>query len=179
MPVAGGAAWVNAHLAGLAGVPEALPGVQRTTASTAVPAAPRSPAPAVQTSRRDTPSMTLARPSVTAAPSAAAGSASSSPIAYSSGSGQVPGIVAGPGSPTVVQMTPAQALATPVLAPTATAVVQRADPTPAPAGPVPTPYPTQGAELDELARALFPKFQRQLRMEYVYEREARGLPFDR
>jgi len=74
-------------------------------------------------------------------------------------------------------MTPAQALATPVLAPTATAVVQRQDS--APAGPAPVPSPGSTNDLDELARAIFPKIQRQLRMEYVYEREARGLPFDR
>jgi hypothetical protein len=45
---------------------------------------------------------------------------------------------------------------------------------------VPAPSPGGSRDdLDELARAIFPKIQRQLRMEYVYEREARGLPFDR
>ena len=130
--------------------------------------------PGVQASRRDPAPMTLARPAAAPAPAA---TTAPSPIAYASGAGQVPGIVAAPGGTTVVQMTPAQALATPVLAPTATAIVQRAD-SPAPA-PAPAPSGRSDGELEELARALFPRFQRQLRMEYVYEREARGLPFDR
>jgi len=33
-------------------------------------------------------------------------------------------------------------------------------------------------DLEELAKELFPRIQRQLRMQYVHEREARGLPFD-
>ena len=129
---------------------------------------------AVQTSRRE-PQMTLARPAAAsqAQPSAAFGA----PIAYAAGTGQVPGIVATPGAPMTVQMTPAQALQTPVLAPTATAVVQRADVAPAPS-PAPSGPDRSDGELEELARALFPRFQRQLRMEYVYEREARGLPYD-
>jgi len=119
--------------------------------------------------------MTLARPAAAspAQPSAAFGA----PIAYAAGTGQVPGIVGTPGAPMTVQMTPAQALQTPVLAPTATAVVQRADAAPAPSPAASEPDRSEG-ELEELARALFPRFQRQLRMEYVYEREARGLPYD-
>jgi hypothetical protein len=92
-------------------------------------------------------------------------------------SGVIPGITATPPSPPVVQTQPAAGPETaPVLAPTITAHVQRID-----GSPSPTAEPEDGrseSDLEELARALFPKFQRQLRMEYVYEREARGVPFD-
>jgi hypothetical protein len=66
----------------------------------------------------------------------------------------------------------------PLLAPTATAVVQRVEGTP------PAPPEKEEAEghsdneLDELARAIFGRIRNQLRYEYVYEREAKGLTFD-
>jgi hypothetical protein len=172
-----GAAWVNPNLAALIGTEPSLPALQRSSPAAAAAAISAAGPATVQTSRRE-PQMTLARPqSAAQAPTSAPFDA---PISYAAGSGQVPGIVATPGAPTTVQMTPAQALQTPVLAPTATAVVQRQDASPAPA---PAPdgggLPTSAGDLDALARALFPKFQRQLRMEYVYEREARGLPYDR
>jgi len=182
VPVAA-ATWVNPNLAALTGPEPALPALQRSPSAarsamaakaTAAPLALSAAGPAVQTSRRE-PQMTLARPAAAspAQPSAAFGA----PIAYAAGAGQVPGIVATPGAPMTVQMTPAQALQTPVLAPTATAVVQRADAAPGPS-PAPSEPDRSDGELEELARALFPRFQRQLRMEYVYEREARGLPYD-
>jgi hypothetical protein len=129
---------------------------------------------AVQRSHRAASEMTLARPQVAIA--AAGSSATAGQGSTMSPAGPTPGIVAGSSGTTVVQMTPAQALATPVIAPTATAIVQRADGAAPPAD-----EEAEGrseGELEELARALFPRIQRQLRMEYVYEREARGLPFD-
>jgi len=171
-----GAAWVNPNLAALTGTEPSLPALQRSPIAAAAAISAAGPA-TVQTSRRE-PQMTLARPQAGAQASTSA--PFGAPISYAAGAGQVPGIVATPGAPTTVQMTPAQALQTPVLAPTATAVVQRQDASPA-AAPAPDGggLPGSAGDLDELARALFPKFQRQLRMEYVYEREARGLPYDR
>jgi hypothetical protein len=119
--------------------------------------------------------MALARPQAAIAAAMASAGAAQAPAAGPTA--PTPGITAGSSGTTVVQMTPAQALATPVISPTATAIVQRAD------GAAPPPPDDEGegrseSDLEELARALFPRFQRQLRMEYVYEREARGLPFD-
>ena len=123
-----------------------------------------------------TPTMTLAHPSAGTQPSGAAQGSTTIHFPAAT-SGLVPGISATPPSPPVVQTQPAAAPATvPVLAPTITANVQRID-----GSPSPDPAPAEGqseSDLEELARALFPKFQRQLRMEYIYEREARGLPFD-
>jgi hypothetical protein len=66
----------------------------------------------------------------------------------------------------------------PVLAPTATAVVQRVEGAP-PAAPDNEESGEQSDnELDELARKLFGRFRNQLRYEYIYEREAKGLTFD-
>ena len=66
----------------------------------------------------------------------------------------------------------------PVLAPTATAVVQRIEGAP-PAAPADEESGEQSDnELDELARKLFGRFRNQLRYEYIYEREAKGLTFD-
>jgi hypothetical protein len=66
-----------------------------------------------------------------------------------------------------------------VLAPTATAIVQRVD------GAAPA-APSEGSgsgghsddELDDLARALFGRFRTRLRNEFIDEREAKGLTFD-
>jgi hypothetical protein len=119
--------------------------------------------------------MTLARPTISGQPGGQ--TAGSTTIHFPAAtSGVIPGITASPPSPPVVQTQPATPASAPVLAPTITANVQRID-----GSPPPVPAPDEGhseSELEELARALFPKFQRQLRMEYVYEREARGLPFD-
>jgi hypothetical protein len=65
-----------------------------------------------------------------------------------------------------------------VLSPTATAVVQRVEGAP-PAAPDNEESGEQSDnELDELARKLFGRFRNQLRYEYIYEREAKGLTFD-
>ena len=66
----------------------------------------------------------------------------------------------------------------PVLAPTATPVVQRVD------GAAPRVEPTAGSsvpsdeELDALVKASFGRFRTRLRNELIHEREARGLTFD-
>ena len=83
-----------------------------------------------------------------------------------------PGIVAATPGP-VVQPLPQAA---PVLAPTATAVVQRVD-----GAAPPAPTESEGhseSDLDDLARKLFGRFQNRLRAELIYEREAKGLSFD-
>lgn len=137
---------------------------------------PAAPAPS-HSDRRDAPAMTLARfAGPVAGSTSGSGSAGQAAMVLPAGSaGPSPGIV---GAPPSVQASTAATLAAPALAPTATAVVQRED-----AAAPPAPAEGQGpgrseGDLEELARALFPRFQRQLRMEYVYEREARGLPFD-
>ena len=72
---------------------------------------------------------------------------------------------------------PAPTPAAPVLAPTATPVIQRVD-TSAPPPPSKSGGERSDDELDELARALFGRFRNRLRSEYIYEREAKGLTFD-
>jgi hypothetical protein len=130
---------------------------------------------AVQTSRREAPSMALARPqAVVGAPAAIPYGAGATPLA---GIAPPARAIVADAAPQVVQTTVAGVQPGPLVVPAATAVVQRADSAP-PAAPAEAEGEGRSdGELEELARALFPRLQRQLRMEYVYELEARGLPF--
>jgi hypothetical protein len=112
--------------------------------------------------------MKLARP---APPAAVSPAAAASPTVARSIISDIPG---------PVQTTPiaAPAIAAPVLAPTATPIIQRIDGSSA-APPPPTESEGHSEdELDELARALFGRFRSRLRSEYIHEREAKGLIFD-
>jgi hypothetical protein len=135
--------------------PVAPMGVQRSPSSRAATASPSS--------------TILAR---SRAPAAAALSAAPQPASPSSPLG----IIAAAPPPPVAAPSVQASTAAPVLAPTATAIVQRVD------GAAPTPPPESDghsdSELDELARKLFGRFQNRLRAEYIYEREAKGLTFD-
>lgn len=115
--------------------------------------------PAVQRATR--PSLPLVRPSV---PDAAAVSNAN---AAAGGFGQP--------LPTL-QTAMSNAAGSPVLAPTATPVVQRVEG----AAPVADDEPEKRSDrdLDELARALFGRIRGQLRSELIHEREAKGLTFD-
>ena len=119
--------------------------------------------------------MALARPQAVVGTAAA--------VSYVAGAAPLAGIgaparaIVADAAPQVVQTTVAGVQPGPLVVPTATAVVQRADTAP-PAAPAEAEGEGRSdGELEELARALFPRLQRQLRMEYVYELEARGLPF--
>lgn len=122
--------------------------------------------------------MTLARPP-TPAPAAPATTTIHFPAASGGAGGSIlGGSIVGPAASgafgPIVQATPGGPFGASGQA--SGPVVQRID------GSAPPPPDDGGGqsegELEELAKALFPRFQRQLRMEYVHEREARGLPFD-
>jgi hypothetical protein len=125
----------------------------------------RSPATGAPAARTAAP--ILARPHATASAPAAS---SPLPLPFPAAS---QGIVAGPSPAPTVQ---ALAQPAPVLAPTATALVQRVDGA-APAPPSESDGQSE-SELDELAKKLFRRFQNRLRAELIYEREAKGLTFD-
>lgn len=139
-----------------------LPAVQRRMPQGFSSARRSAPAgdPAMQRATR--PSLPLVRPSV---PDAA-------PVS------QANAAAAGFGQPVpTLQTALSNAARGPVLAPTATPVVQRVDG----AAPVDAEAPEQQRserDLDELARALFGRIRGQLRSELIHEREAKGLTFD-
>jgi hypothetical protein len=136
---------------------------------------PALPTRTVQTSGRDAPAMTLARPTVAASSPVPATTTINFPAAAGGLRGSTMGGSLGQGSVGPTVQTASAGGAGPTGSTSAT-VVQRID------GSAPSLVPateTQSeGDLEELAKALFPRFQRQLRMQYVHEREARGLPFD-
>ncbi|HET9521398.1 MAG TPA: hypothetical protein VFO73_10160 [Candidatus Limnocylindrales bacterium] len=122
--------------------------------------------------------MTLAHPASTASAPSSLGTTTSAPLRLPTVARSITAASSGARASAPAPATPAPAPA-PVLAPTATAVVQRVD------GAAP-PAPSEGSgtgghsddELDDLARALFGRFRTRLRNEFIYEREAKGLTFD-
>jgi hypothetical protein len=86
-------------------------------------------------------------------------------------------VVAAPSQPPTVQTTSAGEPG-PVLAPTATPIVQRVDGA-APATPeAPAAGGQSDEELDVLAKAIFGRIRNRLRSDLIHEREAKGLTFD-
>jgi hypothetical protein len=142
------------------------------------PAAPATSGVSGPAVRRPDGVMTLAHPAATAPAPSTPGAAAGAPLPLPTVARSITAAPSAAQAPGPAPTTPAPAPA-PVLAPTATAIVQRVD------GAAP-PAPSEGSgsgghsddELDDLARALFGRFRTRLRNEFIYEREAKGLTFD-